>query len=318
MENLPLDPTLYKTLLEFAPCFTAPSFKNFVVVISGWIQCVSRRTITGMIEAAGVVGEMHHERFHRWFSRAVWEADKLGTMVFVRLVSELIPADGVIVLAGDDTLAKKTGRKIYGTGYWRDGVLSTPKRVVTRWGLNFVTLGVVVRCPLWPMRDIYFPFLVRLHRKENTFATAEEYQTSPQLLIEMVKVVAGWLPERRFYLAVDGGYANDVVFEGLPKNVVQFSRTRADASLYQLKPPPSGKRGRPRTKGDPTPKPRERVTDSQTEWTSLTVVMYGQEVVVEVVTWVGLWYKVAKDHPLRFVLVRDPKNHKRWACFFTT
>ena len=78
METLPLDPTLYKTLLEFAPCFTAPSFKNFVVVISGWIQCVSRRTITGMIEAAGVVGEMHHERFHRWFSRAVWEADKLG------------------------------------------------------------------------------------------------------------------------------------------------------------------------------------------------------------------------------------------------
>jgi hypothetical protein len=165
------------------------------------------------------------------------------------------------------------------------------------------------------MRDICFPFLVRLHRKENTFATAEEYQTSPQLLIEMVKVVAGWLPERRFYLAVDGGYANEVVFEGLPKNVVQFSRTRADASLYQLKPPPSGKRGRPRTKGDPTPKPRERVTDSQTEWTSLTVVMYGQEVVVEVVTWVGLWDKVAKDHPLRFVLVRDPKNHYHWACF---
>ena len=48
METLPLDPTLYKTLLEFAPCFTSPSFKNFLVVISGWIQCVNRRTITGI------------------------------------------------------------------------------------------------------------------------------------------------------------------------------------------------------------------------------------------------------------------------------
>ncbi|HND18344.1 MAG TPA: hypothetical protein PLB18_03155 [Acidobacteriota bacterium] len=56
MENLPLDPTLYKTLLEFAPCFTAPGFKNFLVVISGWIQCVNRHPITEMIEAAGVVG----------------------------------------------------------------------------------------------------------------------------------------------------------------------------------------------------------------------------------------------------------------------
>ncbi len=80
MENLPLDPTLYKTLLEFAPCFTAPGFKNFVVVISGWIQCVNRRTITEMIEAAGVVGEVHHERFHRGFrggvgSRPTGESD---------------------------------------------------------------------------------------------------------------------------------------------------------------------------------------------------------------------------------------------------
>ena len=78
------------------------------------------------IEAAGVAGTIHHERFHRWFSRAVWEADKLGKVMFVRLVTELI------VLAGDDTLAKKTGRKIYGAGYWRDGILSTPKHVVTR------------------------------------------------------------------------------------------------------------------------------------------------------------------------------------------
>ena len=185
--------------------------------------------------------------------------------MFLRLVTELIGADEVIVLAGDDTLAKKTGRKIYGAGYWRDGVLSTPRQVVTRWGVNFVTLGLVVRCPLWPRRDICFPFLVRLHRKEKTFDKPQEYQTSPQLLVEMVRLVAGWLPDRTFYLAVDGGYANEVVFEGLPANVTQFSRTRADISLFGLKPPPSGKRGHPRTKGDPTSKPRERVTDATTD-----------------------------------------------------
>lgn len=318
METLPLDPVLYKTLLEFAPCFTAPSFQNFLIVISGWIQCLNRHTITGMMEAAGVVGVVHHERFHRLFSKAVWDLDDVAKVLFLLLVKEFVGMEGVIVLGGDDTLSKKTGRKIFGAGYWRDGVLSTPNHVVTRWGLNFVTLGLVVRCPLWPRRDLCFPFLVRLHRKEKTFAQPQEYQTCPQWLVEMVKLVAGWLPDRMFYLAVDGGYANDVVFKGLPANVIQVSRTRADASLYELKPPPTGKRGRPRTKGDPTPKPRERVTDPKTDWAVLTVVISGREVVVEVVTWVGLWYKVAKDHPLRFVLVRDPKNHQRWACFFTT
>ncbi|HNG93550.1 MAG TPA: hypothetical protein PLB32_12180, partial [Acidobacteriota bacterium] len=42
--------------------------KNARREFSGWIQGVKRHTITGMIEAAGVVGEVHHERFHRWFS----------------------------------------------------------------------------------------------------------------------------------------------------------------------------------------------------------------------------------------------------------
>ena len=69
-----------------------------------------------------------------------------------------------------------------------------------------MTLGLVVRCLLWPRRDICFPFLVRLHRKEKTFDKPQEYQTSPDLLVEMVKLVAGWLPDRTFYLAVDGGW----------------------------------------------------------------------------------------------------------------
>ena len=127
MENLPLNPVFYNLLMEFAECFTAPSFQNFVIVACGWIQCTNRRTITGMIEAAGVAEKIHHERFHRLFSRGRFQVDELSKILFLMLVEKFIREGEVIKIAGDDTLAKKTGRKIFGAGYFRDGVLSTKR-----------------------------------------------------------------------------------------------------------------------------------------------------------------------------------------------
>lgn len=318
MEQLPLNPVFYNLLKEFAGCFTVPSFENFVIVVSGWIQCANRRTITGMIEAAGVAGKIHHERFHRLFSCGRFEVDELSKILFLMLVERFIPAGEVIKVSGDDTLAKKTGRKIFGAGYFRDAVLSTKTRTVTRWGLNFVVLSIVLRFEFWPGRDISFPFMVRLHRKQSSYKNPQDFKTTPQLLIEMVTAVASWLPERKFELSVDGGYANEVVVSNLPKNVSLVSRTRSDATLYDLKPAPTGKAGRPRSKGDKQAKPREKAVDQAIEWTPIKVCIYGEEMVLEVATWVGLWYKVAQSMPLRFVLVRKPNDHSDWICIFCT
>lgn len=318
MEKLPLDPVFYNLLSEFADCFTVPSFQNFVIVACGWIQCTNRRTITAMIEAAGVAEKIHHERFHRLFSRGRFQVDELSKILFLMLVKRFIPEGEVIKLGGDDTLAKKTGRKIFGAGYFRDGVLSTKAKTVTRWGLNFVVLSVVLRFAIWPGRDISFPFMVRLHRKQSSYKNPKDYKTTPQLLIEMVNEVASWLPERTFELSVDGAYANEVVVQNLPKNVSMVSRTRSDATLYNLKPEPTGKAGRPRKKGNKQPKPREKAIDANLEWTPIKIMLYGEEVVLELTTWVGLWYKVAKSRPLRFVLVRKPDDHSDWICLFST
>src|SRR5207249_1402387 len=103
----------------------------------------------------------------RLFSRGRFEVDKLSKILFLMLMERFIPEAEVIKLAGDDTLAKKTGRKIFGAGYFRDGVLSTKAKTVTRWGLNFVVLSVVLRFSFWPGRDLSFPFMCRLHRKQS-------------------------------------------------------------------------------------------------------------------------------------------------------
>ena len=134
----------------------------------------------------------------------------------------------------------------------------------------------------------------------------------------MVATVASWLPERKFELTVDGGYANEIVAQSLPKNVSLVSRTRSDATLYHLKPALTGKAGRPRSKGDKQPKPRERAIDPTVEWTPIKVWLYGEETVLEVASWVGLWYRVANSTALRFVLVRKPDDHSDWICLFST
>ena len=49
-------------------------------------------------------------------------ADEVAKVLFLLLVKQFVPEEGVIVLGGDDTRVKKTGRKIYWARYWWDGV----------------------------------------------------------------------------------------------------------------------------------------------------------------------------------------------------
>ena len=82
---------------------TAPSFENLVTILAGW-AFAPRRTVTGMLQAAGAVGSKHHSAFHRLFSSARWSRDQLGMVVFDILAVWL--GSGVVTLALDDTLAR--------------------------------------------------------------------------------------------------------------------------------------------------------------------------------------------------------------------
>ena len=78
-----------------------PSYFHLVVVAAGWVLTQGTHAITETLVVTGVSGVMHHEAFHRFFSRASWDADDLGHALF----RQLRPlTDGVRVVL-DDTLA---------------------------------------------------------------------------------------------------------------------------------------------------------------------------------------------------------------------
>ena len=90
-------------LQPLAWAMTAPTFSNLTTIMAGW-AFAPRRTVTGMLLAAGAVGTKHHSAFHRLFAQAQWSLDRLGLIVFDLIEPYL--AGEQIFLAIDDTLAQ--------------------------------------------------------------------------------------------------------------------------------------------------------------------------------------------------------------------
>src|SRR5271170_3050703 len=211
-ENRPMPELLVRSfaplLLAFQPCFTGPSFSSFWALTCAWILCSGRRSLTRIIQAAQLTDLKHYCSFHRFFSQARWNLDDLGRCVFQLLLPF---CEEVLVGSVDDTLARKSGRHIWGAGMHHDPLRSTQKRPVFSFGHNFVVFSLQVALPFAPNKYWAFPILVRMYRKRQTSqrapgkggklepkqtgqATAKQYRTRPELALEMILSVASWIP----------------------------------------------------------------------------------------------------------------------------
>src|SRR6266542_1086290 len=100
-----------RLLAAFEDSFSAPSYRNFVTLVIGWVHCLGRRTVTAVVVAAGMTGRRHISVFHRFFARAQWALDDVGQVVF-RLALAWLPADQPLYVIIDDTLCRKSGKSI--------------------------------------------------------------------------------------------------------------------------------------------------------------------------------------------------------------
>jgi hypothetical protein len=81
------------------------------------------------------------------------------------------------------------------------------------------------------------------------------------------------------------------------------TRLPANAALYDLAPPPTGKRGRPALKGDRLGKIAALAKDAA--WQTVTVERYGRTEAVKVAEIACIWYGSFGNTPGRLVLVKD-------------
>jgi DDE superfamily endonuclease len=117
------------------------------------------RTVTGMLVGARLAGRRHHDLAYRFFATARWSADQLGLVLLELICATLIPADAPLVLAADDTLWRRRGRRLHGAAWHHHG--NGPGRHRPAWGHRWVVVGAIVRLPFVP-RAVCLPILARL------------------------------------------------------------------------------------------------------------------------------------------------------------
>lgn len=300
-------------LKELAVVMTVPSFQNFLVLLTGWVFA-KRRTVTGMLTAAGLAGKRHHAAFHRLFAAARWSLDALGLAVY--RVFEPLLGSGAIFLAIDDTLARKRGLKVFGVGMHHDPLLSSRGMAITNWGHSWVVLGIIARLPLWPDRAFCLPILFRLYLNHDAAQRARQaYRTRPELAVEMLELLCNQQRNRRFHLLADSAYGGQSVLCHLPRNCDMTSRLVMNARLFDLPPMRRpGQNGRPRKRGARLATPVEML---QQRAARLTLNLYGRRDRVRAATGVACAY-AAPSRPLRVVAVQPLQGGRQEQAFYST
>ncbi len=299
-------------LQDLAVVMSGPSFHNLTLIVTGWVFA-PRRTVTGMLLAAGIAGRRHHASFHRLFASASWSLDAIGLLIFHILECWL--REGSILLAIDDTLAPKRGLKVFGANMHYDPQLSSRGKKITRWGHNWVILGVIVRFPLWPDRPFTLPMLFRLYlNRKSAVKHRRVYRTRPELAVEMLTVLCRSRKNRRFHAIVDSAYGGQSVMAHLPANCDLTSRLLINARLHAAPPQHDGKRGRPHRRGQRLPTPQEML---QRRARQLNLKIYGRHQRARVCDMEARLYAVP-ERPVRVVATEALRGGRGQEAFYST
>lgn len=297
LPSLNLPASLLCLLNELRPCFTGPGFATFCGLVAGLAGRVRRRTVVGMLLGGALQHAWPHDRAHYFFARARWELDQLGVAVAQLAVLLLAEPDADLLVAVDDSVFRRTGRKVHGAGWQHDG--SSPAMSKLSYGNCFVTAAIVVRLPFCA-RAVGLPVLARLHLPGKGNGPGK-VETAASLVSQLALA----FPGRLVNVVADAAYHGPAL-RALPENVTWTCRIPRNAVLYDLAPPRTGRRGRPRSRGARLGTASDIA--ATVTWTDVTVTAYGREHIKHVAALTCLWYGSWHTRTVRLILARDQRT----------
>lgn len=226
------------------------------------------------------------------------------------------------MVAVDDTLERRKGKKISKKRCYRDAVRSTQSLVQYAWGLRWITVMVLRRFP-WCDRWVACPVMTVLtwteqedkdENKKNELeadngpedaekskqksrgkgaakAKRPKAKTTIQWAAQIIQQLTRAAGDTPLTVVADGGYCVlDLVQLAWSQGITFVSRLRMDAAIYRFTPEHSGGRGRPRVKGDRLCTPREMFKREGLPWESHVVQGYGGKTKeLELLSFTCLW-----------------------------
>lgn len=161
-----LPPEMVASLAAFAPLFSNLTWVKAQFLAVGAILATGNRTVCSILRIMGLSQDPHFTNYHRVLNRDAWSCLAAG-QVLLGLILALIPSDWPIVLAADDTIERRGGRRIKSRRCYRDAVRSSRGHLVGCFGLKWIVLTVLVPVP-WSQRVWALPLLTTLSGPEGS------------------------------------------------------------------------------------------------------------------------------------------------------
>lgn len=232
-----------------------------------------RHTITGLLRNQNRT-QQDWSADYRFYAEDRVDVGKIFGQVRAQ-VEQCGGSDSPLVVAMDDSILRKTGRRIFGSGYRRDP-LSPPFHVNFVRGLRVLQISAAVRqgcagaARMIPIDFQHAALPAKPHRKaplEQHEAYALERAKRNINLVgrERLAHLRRQMDEsgsasRRLIATVDGRFTNSTVLRQIPERTVLIGRVRKDSVFYQ--PPASQpERGRKRKYGLRCPTPEMLLKD---------------------------------------------------------
>lgn len=283
----------------------------------GVINCVGRHTVTGLLASCGKLFE-DWTADYRIFQKDRMQISSLFDVVRQDLISQL-SSHSSIYAHMDDTLFKKTGKKVEGTA-WRRDPLGPAFHTNFIWGQRFIQLSISLPENKGPSAarsipvDLHHAPTVKKPKKSDQKALWDHYKEKQKQAklskqgVERIKALREKLDQdgvqaSQLVVSVDGSYSNETVLKGLPERTTLIGRIRKDTVLNEL--PELGKAvGRKLVYGQQLPTPEQIRQSKEYPWIEVSAYAAGKlhSFNVKVVKDIR-WRKAGKQN-LQLVVIR--------------
>jgi hypothetical protein len=265
--------------------------------------------------------DLNRRRFYTFMASSTLPWDRLWSVLWGLIPNPLV--DGRVLVALDDSINNKCGRKIFGSGFFHDHTakLNQPSYP---WSQNIVSIGLLkVVKGRWSCLPLAFRFYFMKKDIEADAPTAQksgrtvEFQSKMAQAVEMLKALAAQFADTPVLVVADSWFGNDGLWRPLSESPFGFdllSRLRANITLYDL---PQARvpeqRGRSRKYGARLGSVTDRSAGYRDLACTLSVFLYGKPREVRAYDRVVMLKNLRC--PVRVVWVF---RKTRWVAFFTT
>jgi DDE superfamily endonuclease len=284
--------------------------------------CFGRHTITGLLRLQDRT-QQDWTADYRLYAQEHFDESKIFQTLCTQVQKQLAN-DAPLVAAMDDSLLRKTGRKICGVRYLRDP-MSPPFHVNFVRGLRVLQISAALpqgtggAARLIPI-DFQQAPLPPKPRKNAPAAAHEAYQQErakkninlvgrQRLSLLRQQMDQSGASARPLLISIDGRFTNSTVFEQIPERTTLLGRVRKDGRFF-YPPEQQPQVGRKRKYGLPCPTPEQLLKDETISWQKVQAYAAGQQHTFEIKTLSPVYMAMNKaQQAVRLVVVRPVRYH---------